>query len=249
MRVMSFLYVTALVAGSAGNAAWGAPADSDLKAKFNVSQETEVPGLKLPPGAYSIRVLDHLSDRVIVRIDDASTGKHSTFIGLPSKNPARSGSGIINYASGPDGGAAARGFTFAGGTTVEFVYPKAEAVSLAKLNGTKVTAIDPASEGRVAKQDNELSKDDMEVVTLWTLSSTKVGPDDAAPAIKAERYQQPAPAASAQVAVNHKPAVKPVIAKLPHTAGYLPLIVILTAFSLLGAAVLRFGRFSFLSNE
>ena len=71
---------------------------------------------------------------------------------------------------------------------VEFVYPKADAVAIAKSNQSKVPAIDPASEGKVA--DKNLSQDDMEVVTLWLLSSTTVGPNDSAPAIKAEKYQQ-----------------------------------------------------------
>ena len=248
MRRISSVCLTALVAGSLHAALAAPPADPNQKAKFSVSQQTEVPGLQLQPGAYSIRVVDHLADRLIVRIDDANTGKHSTFIGLPNSGLPKSSAGMITYASGPDGGSAARGFSFPGGPTVEFVYPKAEAVSLAKLNGTKVTAIDPASEGRVPKADNELSKDDMEVVTLWTLSSTKVSPEDAAPSIKAERYQQPAPAASSQVAVNHKPAVKPVIAKLPHTAGYMPLVVLLGLLSLLSAAVLRIGRKSVLAK-
>jgi len=244
MRITSFLCLTAFLTGTAGTAL-AAPADStsDLKAKFNVTQQTEVPGLTLEPGAYSIRVVDHLADRLIMRIDDSKSGQHSTFIGLPNKGLAKSGSGIINWGSGPDGGSAARGFSFPGGPTVEFVYPKAEAVALAKLNSTRIPAIDPASEGRAPKNNNELSKDDMEVVTLWTLSSTKVGSDDAAPAIKAERYQ------SQEVASVSKPAVKPVIAKLPHTASYLPLLLLAGMLSLLGAAGLRFGRIAFLSNR
>ena len=247
MRLSSLLCLTALYAGVA-NTALAAPADSpNAKAKFSVSEQTEVPGLSLKPGAYSIRVLDHLSDRLIIRIDDSKSGRHATFIGLPNKELAASGSGIVTYGAGPDGGAAARGFSFPGGTSVEFVYPKAEAVSLAKLNSTSVTAIDPASEGRVANKDSELSKDDMEVVTLWTLSSTKVGPNDAAPAIKAARYQ--APASSTDVAVVHKPATKPVIAKLPHTGGSMPLISLLGMMSLVGAGMLRFGHFSTVGNK
>ena len=91
---------------------------------------------------------------------------------------------------------------------VEFVYPKAEAVAIAKSNQSKVPAIDPASEGKVA--DKSLSKDDMEVVTLWLLSSTTVGPNDTTPAIKAEKYQQvasneppPQPAQQVQQSPRH----------------------------------------------
>jgi hypothetical protein len=42
-----------------------------------------------------------------------------------------------------------RGWYFAGAPSVlEFVYPKAEAVAIAKSNQATVPAIDPASEGR-----------------------------------------------------------------------------------------------------
>ncbi len=258
MRVSSYLSVAAMAVASVHAVA--APAESaDAKAtKFNVSQQTQVPGMTLQPGTYSIRVVDHLADRLIVRIDGASGGsQHSTFIGLPNTGLPKSGSGIIAFDSGGDGGAAARGFSFPGGRTVEFVYPKADAVSLAKANGTKVVAIDPASEGRVPTETG-LSKDDMEVVTLWTLSSTKVGAGDAAPAISAEKYRAKRTSAAANTEVasagQDAPnaaaprAQKPVIAKLPHTGSDLPLVAMLAFFALLGAAGLRLGRLALLSR-
>ncbi len=261
MRVSSYLCVAAMTAASV-HAVAAPPAEpgADAKAtKFNVSQQTQVPGMTLQPGSYSIRVVDHLADRLIVRIDGASGGAaHSTFIGLPTTDLSKSGSGIIAFDAGPDGGAAARGFSFPSGKTIEFVYPKADAVTLAKANGTKVVAIDPASEGRVPTEKG-LSKDDMEVVTLWTLSSTKVGPGDAAPAISAEKYKarksttsgadtQVASAQDAPSAPAPRKA-KPVIAKLPHTGSDLPLIAMLASFALLGAAGLRFGRLASALNR
>ena len=228
MRLQSVLCCAALVASSA-SVVLAAPADpTDLKAKFNVTEQTQVPGLVLQPGAYSIHVVDHLSDRLIVRIDGPSN-QHSTFLGLPNNGLPKKGTGIVTFNAGADGNAAARGFSFPGGPGVEFVYPKADAVALAKLNSTKVVAIDPASEGKVSAPN--LSKDDMEVVTLWTLSATTVG--SAEPSIKAERYQQ--------VASNHKPAVgKPVVARLPHTGSYLPVTALLGIMALFGAGALRF---------
>lgn len=207
----------------------GAPALlSDAPAKFNIAAQTEVPGLTLQPGAYSIRIMDHLADRLIVRIDGKGS-VHSTFIAVPNVGIGTpEPSGLVKWRIAPEGIAAARGFSFPGGIEIEFVYPKAEAVALAKLNANKVPAIDPASEGKPA--DNTLSKGDMEIVTLWTLAQNKVGPGDTAPAIKAERFQQVA-------SVTHRP----VISRLPHTASYLPLIVLLGFVSLLGAALLRFN--------
>lgn len=206
------------------------PSDSS---DFTVSQQTQVPGATLKPGSYSIHVVDKLADRTILEVDNASGKSMATFLGLAGSGlPKSSGSGKIAYDAGTDGKNALRGFAFPKGPVLEFVYPKAEAVSLAKANGNKIPAIDPDSEGRVA--DPTLSKSDMQVVTLWMLSTTKVG-TDGGPGIKAEKYQQ-------QVASNHPP--RPAIKELPHTASEFPLLILLGAGSLLGGAVLTARRWT-----
>ena len=262
MRLKSLVCAVSLLAGSV--AMYGAEPGAS---QFTISEQSKVPGLTLKPGTYSIRVVDHLADRLIVRVDSAQGNAHATFLGIQNSSITKpSSSGPVVWTKSPKGGTILRGFEFpGGGSVVEFVYPKADAVSIAKVNDAKVPAIDPASEGKVA--DKSLSKDDMEVVTLWLLSSTTVGPNDTKPSIQAEKYQapantevasaQPAPAAAPapsssysspapssaapqQVAVLHKP--KPVIAKLPHTASSLPLLWIIGGFSLMAAALLRMFR-------
>ena len=247
MKVKSLVCVVSLLAGSAAMYA-AEPAAS----QFTVSEQSKVPGLTLKPGTYSIRVVDHLSDRLIVRVDSAQGNTHATFLGIQNGNIAKpSTSGPVVWSKSPKGGTILRGFEFpGGGSVVEFVYPKAEAVSIATVNDSKVPAIDPASEGKVA--DKSLSKDDMEVVTLWLLSSTTVGPNEK-PGIQAEKYQAPPsnqvasagpapavgdPSAPAPAAPPVRKA-KPVIAKLPHTASAMPLVWMLGGFSLLAAALLR----------
>ena len=236
MKPASILIVAALSVASPSFAAGvgvdkgGVPAGDS--SDFTVSQQTQIPGTTLKPGSYSIHVVDKLADRTILEVDSSSGKALATFLGLPGSGlPKSSGAGKIAYDSGTDGKVALRGFAFPKGPVVEFVYPKDEAVSLAKANGNKVPAIDPASEGRVA--DPSLSKGDMQVVTLWMLSTTKVGTDGTGPGIKAEKYQQ-------QVASNHPP--RPAIKELPHTASELPLLVLLGAGSLLGGAVLSARR-------
>ncbi|CAN5558714.1 hypothetical protein BH10ACI4_BH10ACI4_17790 [soil metagenome] len=235
-----------LIATSASVFAAAPP--SEPASSFSISEKTDVPGLTLKPGSYSIRVLDHLSDRMIIRIDSAGGEVHSTFIGLRDPQLLRSGTtGKIPWEKSPAGNTALRGYSFPGGTTVEFVYPKNEAVAIAKVNASNVPAIDPASEGKVA--DSTLSKDDMELVTLWMLSSTQVGPNDQ-PAIAAQKFKStPDPASnseqtSASAAGESKPraARKPVVSTLPHTAGYTPAIWLAALLSLSGALVLRFSR-------
>jgi len=200
MRLKSLVCAASLLAGSAMMYA-AEPAAS----QFTISEQSKVPGLTLKPGTYSIRVVDHLSDRLIVRVDSAQGDAHTTFLGIQNGNIAKpSASGPVVWTKSPKGGTILRGFEFpGGGSVVEFVYPKADAVSIAKVNDSKVPAIDPASEGKVA--DKGLSKDDLEVVTLWLLSSTTVGPKDG-PGIQAEKYQAPAQAPTQVAAVEPAPA-------------------------------------------
>jgi hypothetical protein len=113
---------------------------------------------------------------------------------------------------------------------LEFVYPKADAVAIAKSNHAKVPAIDPVSEGRPPTIKG-LSKSDLELVTLWLLSSTHVGPEDSSGGIQAERYPEVASA-------KHKP----VVARLPQTASDLAWLGLLGALSLVMAFGVRVRR-------
>ena len=263
MRLRLLICGTIISLGSAAtlSAAPAPPVDPSavpLVSNFSVSAPTQVPNEKLKPGSYSITVVDHLSDRIVLRIDDAMGKIHDTFLGVPIASLDSGGAtGPISWNSGSDHEAALRGFAFPGGGAVEFVYPKDEAVAIAQKSGRTVPAIDPASEGMVVK-DNTLSKEDMAMVTLWTLTPKAVGPNDAAqPAIQAARYQAPQSAQPLpqQVAQNEPPPAppapmhqtatatrKPALAKLPHTASDLPLILIGGLLSLLAATLLSLGR-------
>jgi hypothetical protein len=163
--------------------------------QFQVKEKTEVPNTTLQPGTYSIQVLDRLQDRVILQVSSKGNHVQSTFLAVPAATMANAPVGPITYSTGPKGKAALKGFAFPGGLAVEFVYPKNDAVSIASANGTRVMAIDPASEGRVAAP--KLNQDDMQMITLWMLEPARVGPGDAKPTISASRYQAPQPAAPA----------------------------------------------------
>lgn len=237
--------------------------DTDLStSQFDVTDKTQVPGSTLAAGHYTIRILDHLSDRSVLQIESDKGKLSSTFLGLPNSQMGHGQSGAIPY--GDTRKAALRGFAFADGTVLEFVYPKAQAVTIARLNSTKVPAIDPPSEGLPA--DNKLSRNDMSLVTLWLLSPTFVGNESKPMAVLAQRYQapaapvqpvvaqtQPAPTiqpvrTTATVAPAPQPVLmakvtrKPVLAHLPHTAGYLPLVWLFAGLSFFGALMLRLKK-------
>ncbi len=206
-------------------------------ASFKVSEITAVPGKTLPPGKYTIAVVDHLSDRYIIRVQNASGTDRALFIGIPNSTASASAHGMMVWKTPANGATYLRGWNFSSvGTPLEFAYPKADAVAIAKANNSEVPAIDPESDGMVAKAS--LTQDEMQMITLWLLTPTHVGANSPA-GISAQRYQQVASAT---------PVRKPVVSKLPHTASMLPWFWLLGTISLAGAFGMRVLRLAVLSR-
>jgi hypothetical protein len=194
------------------------------QAQFTLSQQTLVPGATLPPGSYSIQLLDQLKDRYIIRIDATQGSDKATFIGIKPKGSLESAKhGAVEWKSAADGQNALRGFSFGKGQAVEFVYPKNDAVALAKANGKPVAAVDPESEGK-SPQLSGLSQDEMQLITLWLLTPTHVGPG-----IQAAKLSEVASA-------------KPPVKSLPHTGGDTPVILLGGVLTLLAAATFTTRR-------
>ena len=236
-------------------------------ANFTVAKRTQIPGDVLKPGSYSIHVVDRIKDRIVIEVDGSGGKEHKLFLAVPTQTGLV---GPVAWEKGPSGSIAMKGFNFPDGTAVEFVYPKATAVELAKANSAPVVAVDPDSEGKpeIAK----MSADDRRIVSLWLLSITKAAPGDKAPAIEAKHYEAPddqqgveartsAPAAAPPAnetasateppapparAANRAPKRKPVVAELPHTASDLPLIGLIGMGAFFAGCVLMLRRrFSF----
>ena len=225
-------------------------------APLQISQKTEAPGVSLSPGSYTIRIADHLNDRIIVQLQKSGSQNVATLLAYPNSALSGSGTGPVLFGTGLNSKPTLRGFAFPNGSVVEFVYPQGDAVTLAKANSVKVMAVDPASEGRPKLP--QLTQSDMNEVTLWMLTPTPVQPG--APAgIQAARYQaptsagavsgttetaaapqpyqnaSPAPASSpapVQVASNPRPHIRPAVKQLPHTASNLPMIALTGLLSL-----------------
>jgi hypothetical protein len=197
-----------------------APASSSL----HVDEKTQLPNGLLFAGDYTISIIDHLSDRVIVEVSGAD-GSDQKFLGVPMRNIAASSKPGPVLIKGQHGSSALRGFVFPKENVIEFVYPKEAAIALAKSNGVMILAVDPASDGLTLK-DAGLSDQDKKIVTLWMLTPTSVGPG-----IEAARYHSDA-AQPIQLAEARKPAVT----RLPKTASALPLFLLL-ALAFFGTAV------------
>lgn len=229
MQVKTIVCCAALLAGTP--AILSATAVDTTGTTFQVSAPTGIPGRILEPGQYTISLVDHLSDRAIVRVAGKGQQDSTVFLAIPNKSlELGSHPGMVRWGDKVNGDGYLRGWKFAGTpTTLEFAYPKDDAVALAKANSARVPAIDPASEGMVANAG--LTNEQMHIVTLWLLQPTRVTAT-APGGIQAQRWQP-------QLASN---AHKPAIAKLPHTASTLPLWWALGTLSLVGAAGFRLRR-------
>jgi hypothetical protein len=201
-------------------------ADNRPSAPLRVDSITAIPGHTLPPGQYRIQVVDHLSDRYVLSVDNPD-GTHTLFLAIPEKRQPAAGE--VLWHNQASGATYIRGWQFSGMSSfLQFVYPKNDAVAVAKANNTQVPAIDPESDGM--KTTASLSKEEAQMITLWLLTPTPVGPN--APAgIEAHKLQQ--------VASLEKPNLP---AKLPRTASDLPLFWLCGGLSLLGAGGLRMAR-------
>ena len=50
--------------------------------QFSVQENTQIPGATLKPGSYNIRIVDHLSDRMVLRVERDGKAQ-ATFLALP----------------------------------------------------------------------------------------------------------------------------------------------------------------------
>jgi LPXTG-motif cell wall-anchored protein len=200
--------------------------------KFIAPEPTNIPGLTLPPGSYSIAAVFRTSDRYVVLVEGSRIRGRYHFLAIANPEiPKPATPGLVLWNNPAGGKQFLREWYFAGAPSVlEFVYPKAEAVAIAKSNQATVPAIDPASEGRPVTIQG-LSKSDLELVNLWLLIPTKVGSDDSTGGIQAKRYTNVASAER-----------KPVISRLPQTGSNLPLIALLGGCFLTAAMAIRVFR-------
>jgi hypothetical protein len=266
------LLALALFLGSNAVYGFAAPASYvGFTQSFSVSKTTEIPDSTLKAGDYKIEVIDQLSDRMMVRVENENGKAHSIFLAVahPAFEDA-AGPGPSVWKVGGQGLPALRGFAFANGSTLEFVYPKAEAAAIATSNSAKVIAIDPESEGKpkLAK----MSKDDIKEITLWMLTLTTASPNSKTPALLAQRYTPTPGVSGLEMAQNAPPSspiavrqarqklsstnqpegstARPVLTRhavkqLPHTASDLPLIWLVGLLALCAAAMVRIGRTAF----
>ena len=198
----------------------------DKTTKVTFKEPVQVPGKVLLAGTYVFKLLENSSNRHVVQIfNEDHTSLITTVLAIPNQRLEPAGKTILTYDERPADQPMALAAWFYPGDNFgqEFVYPKAEAEQLSRLNKREV----PSSESNEAYpklQDRNTETASQKPAATPVPEQPKPQPKTP-PAVAAN----PTPPANTEVAVQHEP-------HLPHTASFLPLLG-LVGFTLLGMAV------------
>jgi hypothetical protein len=206
--------------------------DFNRKTVITFSGPVEIPGVHmvgwgvLPAGTYVFKIMDSQSDRHIVQIfsKDEKT-VYATILAIPNYRLKPTDKTVITFRERPAGEPEALRAWFYPGRNwgEEFVYPKAVAVTLAKVSNVAVLAIATEVKLEVEKPDVPEVVEQLKQVQLIAVKPT--GEE-----VEVAQVIQTAPAV--EVA-----EMKPVA--LPETASSLPLIALFGLLAMGGALALR----------
>jgi hypothetical protein len=119
--------------------------ERDQKTVITFSAPVEIPGQVLPAGTYVFKLADSSSNRHIVQVFNQDQNRiFGTFLAIPDYRLHPSNKTIIKFEERTAGSPEAiKGWFYPGKLYGhEFVYPKKEAVALAKANNTPVPAME-----------------------------------------------------------------------------------------------------------
>jgi hypothetical protein len=194
------------------------------KTVFTFSGPVEIPGQVLPAGTYVFKLADSSANRHIVQVFNQEENRiFGTFLAIPDYRMQPSDKTIITFHERPAGSPEAVRAWFYPGHNYghEFVYPKGEARTLAKLNHTPVPAV-PADVAPEMRLQAEFSSPLFSALIIAPMIAEE--PDGKEVAIE-EAFA---------VDENQGPAEGE---ELPETASLLPLIGLIGIVSLAGSAV------------
>jgi len=252
MRVLKIIggamAVTALLASSVQ-----AQDVADVKrlTVLTFSGPVQLPGKTLPAGTYRFEMADINNAAHTVRVlnQDGTQviGTFSTISATTTARDLRNQDSLVMFAERPAGAPQAAKEWYYPGRSIgeEFVYPKNQAVEIAKANNTTVAAFD--EDNKVVRIDASGAVADSgrpaEAVTARAEVAAPAAPP-AAPAASASAApaRQTAVGTSGQSPAQPAPAAQPARAprtELPRTASQLSLIQLLSGLSLVGALGVR----------
>lgn len=187
--------LTATIASTQGTLA-------DRKTIVTFSGPVSVPGTTLPAGTYVFRLADSAANRHIVQIFDRDEAKIvTTLLAVPAERNEPEGDPVVSFKETPsDRPPAVRYWYYAGEKGGnEFVYPRAQAMMIARASGESVSAFDTDATDLDAWTKGSVttvSADTSSASTASTTSATTTSTTSTASATTAATTTEPTTTAS-----------------------------------------------------
>lgn len=204
------------------------------KTFLTFSGPVQVPGVTLPAGTYTFKLADLTGDRHVVQIFDKAEKKiYTTLLAIPDQRLEPSGKPVVLFAERPAGAPLAIKAWFYPGETIgnEFVYPRSQALAIAKATHEAVLATDDATtdSGR------------MKSASIGRVNENGQMEDARPAAATTSRGPAPTTTAPDKAAVGTSGA-RVARTELPQTASGLPILSIVGGLALGAGLVVRGAR-------
>jgi hypothetical protein len=225
--------------------AQGGPLDS--RTEFTFNQPVELPGVTLPPGTYIFRFVDATTGKKVMQVQakDASSKTYGMFLTISAQRPRPSDDAELRFLETPAGQPAAVKTWWYPGNTIgrEFIYPRTQALRLAKATNSTVLATKAeANAEEVKAADLSYVSPTGQETQLTDEQLVDAAANTAPVGTTAQQSNTSAQStASADAAASRTPAQEGTMARarLPRTATPLAGIGLLGVISLLGGAWFR----------
>ena len=213
MRQLRMMFYAAVVAAAIAPAVSGQDWNASKHTYLTFSGPVQVPGASLPAGTYMFRLADPISHRHMIQIrNKEGTQLFATLLSIPNQADKPKDDPFVMFLETPAGQPAAIKAWFYPGerTGYEFVYPKDQAMRIAKSSNTSVLAYanDVKSDSDVAvSSDSQVGRVDPQGRFVDDDQAVSTNASDAASTTNSD---QPAEAsASAQSSENAQAAPAP----------------------------------------
>ena len=227
----------------------GARADEwNKKTILTFSGPVQIPGATLPAGSYVFKLADIPGNRHVVQVFDKDEKKiYTTMLAIPNQRLEPSDKPIVLFSERASGSPQAVKVWYYPGDTIgnEFVYPRAQAMKIAKETHTRVLAMndDKApmnTAGEIPVEMKTAALGYFDENGNWVSDTDKPVVMSTAPAATAKAEPAPAPApVMASTKTAGTSGSRPARKHLPQTSSSLALFELLSGFSLVSGISLR----------
>ena len=218
----------------------------DARTEFTFNQPIELPGVTLPPGTYVFRFVDATTGKKVMQVQakDASNKNYGMFMTISAQRPRPSDDAELRILETPAGQPAAVKTWWYPGNTIgrEFIYPRSQALRLAKATNSTVLA----THAEKVSSDDQMKSSDLAYVSPsgqeTPLTDEQLVEAAANTPPVGATTQQSTTSAQSATAAARTPAQEGTMARaqLPRTSTPMAGIGLLGVISLLGGAWLRF---------